>query len=129
MNVAVVRRVARVGDPPTLVSMHELSLMEDLVAAIEAQVTSGRIASVHLEIGKLAAVVPDALQFSFEVCAKGTRLEGAVLRVREIPGRARCRKCGEEQEIDFVPPPCACGSIEWQVIGGRELRLEGVEVV
>ena len=112
-----------------MVSMHELSLMEDLVAAIERQIESGRVAAVHLEIGKLAAVVPDALQFSFEVCAKGTRLEGAVLRVREIPGRARCRKCGVEQEIDFVPPPCACGSIEWQVIGGRELRLEGVEVV
>ncbi|HWV37277.1 MAG TPA: hydrogenase maturation nickel metallochaperone HypA [Vulgatibacter sp.] len=109
--------------------MHELSLMEDLVTTIEQKVERGRVAAVHLEIGRLSAVVPDALRFCFEVCAQGTRLEGAELCVREVPGRARCRACGAEQEIDLLPPPCACGSIELQVIAGRELRLEGVEVI
>lgn len=109
--------------------MHELSLMEDLVTTIEQKVESGRVVAVHLEIGRLSAVVPDALRFCFEICAKGTRLEGAELRVHEIAGRARCRSCGAEQEVDFIPPPCACGSIEQQVIRGQELRLEGVEVV
>ncbi|HEY0840303.1 MAG TPA: hydrogenase maturation nickel metallochaperone HypA, partial [Vulgatibacter sp.] len=75
--------------------MHELSLMADLVTTVERSVqagaVSGRIAAVHLEIGKLAAVIPDALRFCFEICAKGTPLEGADLQIRSIAGRARCR--------------------------------------
>jgi len=113
--------------------MHELSLMEDLVTTIEQSVESGRVAGriavVHLDIGKLSAVVPDALRFCFEICAKGTALEGAELRVRQLAGLARCKACGAEREIDFAPPPCACGSIDQRVIGGDELRLAGVEVI
>lgn len=113
--------------------MHELSLMEDLVTTIEQSMESGRVAGriavVHLDIGKLSAVIPDALQFCFEICAKGTALEGAELRVRQLAGRARCKACGVEREIDLLPPPCSCGSIEHRVVGGEELRLAGVEVI
>lgn len=113
--------------------MHELSLMEDLVTTIEQSVRSGRVVGrivvVHLEIGELSAVIPDALRFCFEICAKGTPLEGAELKVRSIAGRSRCGACGGEREIDFFPTPCACGSIEQRVIGGEELRLAGVEVI
>jgi hydrogenase nickel incorporation protein HypA/HybF len=47
-----------------------------------------------LKVGKLAAVVPDSLKFCFEVAAKNTPLEGAILQIEEIPVTARCKNCG-----------------------------------
>ena len=49
---------------------------------------------VRLEIGQLAAVMPDAMRFCFDVCARNTVLEGAALEIVEIPGRALCDDCG-----------------------------------
>jgi hydrogenase nickel incorporation protein HypA/HybF len=67
--------------------MHELGLMESLVEAVEAQLPPGeRARVVRLEVGALAAVVPEALRFCFDVCAAGTRIEGAVLEVRPVEG-------------------------------------------
>lgn len=108
--------------------MHELALMEDMVQAIQRSVERGRIYAVHLEVGELTAVEPDALRFCFEVCTRGTRIEGAVLDIRQVAASARCLSCGGE----FAPGPirglCPCGSGEVEVLAGNELRLRGVEV-
>ncbi len=109
--------------------MHELALMESLVATVEDGV-EGRVIRVCLEVGQLHAVVPDALRFSFDVCARGTRLEGASLEIVEIAARGRCQACGSEQAIDLgIPLPCACGSADVTVLAGRELRIREVEVI
>lgn len=71
--------------------MHELSLTSDLVEAIVERVEtlgSPRIKRVLLEIGADAAVMPQAIQFCFDVCAQGTPVEGASLEVVETPGEA-----------------------------------------
>lgn len=52
---------------------------------------------VTLEVGKLAAVVPDSLRFCFDIYAKDTMIEGAELEIIEIPVRAHCRDCGDER--------------------------------
>jgi Zn finger protein HypA/HybF involved in hydrogenase expression len=49
---------------------------------------------INLKVGKLAAVVPDSLKFCFEVAAKNTPLEGAILHIEEIPVTARCKHVG-----------------------------------
>ncbi len=109
--------------------MHELALMESVVAAVEDEVREGRVTRVRLEVGSLHAVVHDALRFCFDVCTRGTRLEGAHLEIVEIPGRARCERCGAERAIDALAmPSCACGSIDLRVVAGRELRVPEVEV-
>lgn len=109
--------------------MHELALMESLVATVDEQVAEARVTKVRLEIGRLSCVAPDALRFCFEVCAAGTRLEGAALDIVEIPGRGRCRACDAEVALDDVLATCGCGSFDLQVIAGQELRLKDVEVV
>lgn len=104
--------------------------MESLVATVDGGAPEGRVTRVCLEVGQLQAVVPDALRFSFDVCARGTRLEGARLEVVEIRGRARCDACGREQAIELgIPLPCACGSADVTVLAGRELRIREVEVI
>jgi hydrogenase nickel incorporation protein HypA/HybF len=66
--------------------VHELSLMEDLVAAVTGEVQDAKIHVVRLEVGRLACASPHALRFCFEICAHGTALEGAALDIVETSG-------------------------------------------
>jgi hydrogenase nickel incorporation protein HypA/HybF len=53
-----------------------------------------RVKRIVLEVGKLTAVLPDAIRFCFDVCSAETVAEGAELEIVETPGQARCRACG-----------------------------------
>jgi hydrogenase nickel incorporation protein HypA/HybF len=108
--------------------MHEHALMESVVAAVEEEVHPARVACVRLQIGRLSGALPAALRFCFDVCARGTALEGAALEILEIEGRARCRTCGREQAVQSFLDLCACGSADLDVLAGRELRIHQVEV-
>jgi hydrogenase nickel incorporation protein HypA/HybF len=66
--------------------MHELSLMEDLVETISERLGEARVVHVRLEVGKLAGVMPDSLRFCFDVCVRGSTLEGAELEILELAG-------------------------------------------
>src|SRR6185369_15466639 len=67
--------------------MHELSIATSVVETCVAHAGGARILRVRLEVGQLAAVLPDSLRFCFEVCAHGTPAEGAELEILETPGR------------------------------------------
>ena len=109
--------------------MHEMAITESVIAAVSERIGPERVARVVLEIGRLSGVVPDALRFCFEVCAKGTTLDGAALEIREIAGRGHCGVCGADVALDFPVGVCECGAIELAIVAGRELRIKEVEVV
>jgi hydrogenase nickel incorporation protein HypA/HybF len=109
--------------------VHELSLMQSLVAAVEDEVAGPRILAVRLEVGALSCADPDALRFCFDLCARGTRLEGATLDILAVSGRGRCRTCGEEGAVPWLGAPCGCGSFDLEIVAGQELRLRNVEVI
>lgn len=108
--------------------MHELSITRGIVATVCEHVGEGRVRRVVLEVGRISGVVPDALRFCFDVCAAGTRVEGAALEIREIPGVAWCPGCQRHFAIEFPLGLCDCGSAELEIVGGRELCIEEVEV-
>lgn len=109
--------------------MHELALTEDLVELIGERFAGRRVTRVVLEVGKLAAVVPDAFRFCFGVCAEGTVAAGAELEIIETPGDARCLSCDATFEVDGFLAVCACGSSALELSGGDGLRLRAVEVI
>lgn len=109
--------------------MHELALMRSLVDTVEARRPEGRVVVVRLEVGRLSCVLPDALRFCFDLCARGSVLEGAELEIAEIQGRASCRTCGREGPIEPPVPLCPCGSSDLDILAGSELRLKELEVV
>jgi hydrogenase nickel incorporation protein HypA/HybF len=108
--------------------MHELALMEGMIAAVAARVRPARVGRLRLQIGKLAGVLPETIQFCFAVCARGTTLDGADLEIDEVRGRGRCRRCGGEVAMEISTDPCPCGSAEVEVMGGRELELAILEL-
>jgi Zn finger protein HypA/HybF involved in hydrogenase expression len=67
-------------------AVHELALMEDLVATVTEEIREARVHVVRLVVGRGACVSPSALRFCFDVCTHGTPLEGATLEIAEGMG-------------------------------------------
>jgi hydrogenase nickel incorporation protein HypA/HybF len=109
--------------------VHELSITRNVVAIVSERAVGQRVTRVRLEIGRLSAVVPDAIRFCFDICAKGTPLEGAELEIVEIAGRGLCGACGTECVLAVPAGRCsACGALSLSVIAGEELKIKEMEV-
>ncbi|HEY4016867.1 MAG TPA: hydrogenase maturation nickel metallochaperone HypA [Polyangiaceae bacterium] len=107
--------------------MHELGITRNIVAIVSERAGSAKVKRLTVEIGKLSAVMPDAIRFCFDVCARGTPLEGARLEIREIAGMGRCRSCGQTFDLAVPFGACACGSAQIQCIAGEELNIKEME--
>lgn len=114
--------------------MHELSIAVSLVeAACEKLVELGgevRVDVLHVRLGLLSGVVREALEFSFELAAAGTAIDGARLTIEEVPVTVRCPSCDEPRRLASIQHfRCpVCGTPTPEVVGGRELELTALEV-
>ena len=108
--------------------MHELGITQEIVALAESRAGGRRVCGVVVEIGKLTAILPDAVRFCFDLCAKDTLVEGAELRIVETPGSARCRGCGSVLQLDQPFGQCACGCTDLDWLKGEELRITEIEI-
>ncbi len=128
--------------------MHEYSIAceiwQSVLKAVRAHPASQpaeklQVRSVTVEIGDLNLIEPEQLSFWLEQLAAHEGSPGIKLKLQPLPGRVKCRECGEEgvlekqeENIWLVPlmlPACPnCGSRNVEVIGGRELRVVSAEV-
>jgi hydrogenase nickel incorporation protein HypA/HybF len=112
--------------------MHELSIAMSLVdlATEEARRHEGRVCTVHLRIGALAGVVPEALLASYEMACFETPLEGSRLVIEEVPVVVFCPRCEVARPLNSVQSFCCpeCGTPTPQVEHGRELELVALEI-
>lgn len=111
--------------------MHELSIALALVdAASEERRRLGdvRVDALYVRIGQLAAVVPDALLFSFDLAAEGTAIAGARLEIESQPIIVSCATCGPSTLDAWTGLRCPrCGDAA-ELVSGRELELRALEV-
>jgi hydrogenase nickel incorporation protein HypA/HybF len=112
--------------------MHELSMTQSLVAIAEehARRAGGTIIrGITLEVGELSGTVPEALEFAFDVCSKGTLAEGATLTIRRVPGHGHCAACLTEAECPELTAVCpVCGALAFEFDAGLELRVIEMEI-
>ena len=112
--------------------MHESSITDSLLSlalekAVEAK--AKRITRINLVVGDLAGVVPECVQFYFDVISKNTLADGAVLAWETRPTRIRCRKCNKEftpASHDWACPDCH--ELSMEIVSGRECYMESIEV-
>lgn len=113
--------------------MHEMALCQGMVELIaDQQRRNGfeKVRRVIVEVGALGHVDPHALEFAFEVGARGSVAEAAVLEIREIPGRGWCMNCSETVAIDRRGDACPhCGGYQLIVQEGEDMRLKELEVI
>lgn len=113
--------------------MHEMSITQSLLDVLREHMAKDgvdRLRRVRLRVGGMTAVETDSLRFCFEVCARGTALEGAELEIEEVPLRGRCGGCGEELQMeDFLTrcPHCKGGALE--MVSGWELDIVEMETM
>ncbi|MGH9845583.1 MAG: hydrogenase maturation nickel metallochaperone HypA [Blastocatellia bacterium] len=107
--------------------MHELGITRGVVAICAEHANGVQVTRVTLEIGKLSAILPNTVRFCFDVCAKGTVVEGAQLEILEIPGLAICRQCRAEVALQQLFGRCVCGSNDLEQIAGNELKVKEME--
>ena len=112
--------------------MHEMSIamnLVDLAVQTAQQNDANKINSMIMELGSLAGVVQEALEFCFESACKGTIAEGARLEIITLQGEAKCENCGHQFKCNQVALPCPkCDEYVFNIQGGRELKLKSVNV-
>ncbi|MCL5026683.1 MAG: hydrogenase maturation nickel metallochaperone HypA [Chloroflexi bacterium] len=112
--------------------MHELSVtqsMLELALAKAREAGAERITSLSLVVGDLTGVAEECARFYFDFVARDTIAEGATIAFRGVPAQARCRDCSTTYAPDDTIWACpACGSVSAEIVAGRELLLESIEV-
>ncbi|MGD0649570.1 MAG: hydrogenase maturation nickel metallochaperone HypA [Verrucomicrobiia bacterium] len=112
--------------------MHEMSIVEALLEAVEREVRAygdARVVSIRVRIGALRLVVPETLRFCYEASVRDTPLAGAQLEIEKLPATARCRECRWEFAVEenwFECPRCQSAGAE--LLTGQELDLISIEL-
>ena len=112
--------------------MHEVSIMtEALRMAVDAAKSAGanRILKLRLRIGSLSGVVPESMQFAFDVVCHDTMAEGASLEIEAVQAACWCDACQAEFECtDFFNECPRCHNVSGELRRGRELDIAEVEM-
>jgi len=112
--------------------MHELAItqsMLDLVLEQAKKAGASEVRKINLVVGEMSGVVEECVQFYSDFLSKGTIAEGAALSFVKVPPQARCRNCDklfELKEFEWDCPDCGSNSLE--IVGGKELFVESIEV-
>jgi hydrogenase nickel incorporation protein HypA/HybF len=109
--------------------VHELGIAQQIVELACEGAAGARVTRIVVAIGKLSMVLPDALDFCFDLATERTAAEGAKLEIIETPGMARCRACAAAVALDRPFGRCTCGSTDLDWTSGEELEIREVEVV
>ena len=131
--------------------MHEWALAEGVVqtaARIAEEQGLDEIVEITIKIGELQQVEHEVLEFALDHLRTPT-MKDTRFTLEAIPGRLRCRACGEEWEfspremdeevseaIHFVPEVAhvyvscpECGSPDFEVTEGRGVVLASIRGV
>ncbi len=112
--------------------MHELGIMTGVMESVEQaakEAHADKVLKISLSVGVMTEAIEDALRFAFEALAEGTMCEEAQLEINMVQPVSVCLECGKEYEHDRFHMVCpGCGSAFTQLIQGKELRIESIEV-
>ena len=107
--------------------MHEMSLALSIVdLAVETAGREGgeRVSEVEIEVGNMAGVMADALQFCLEAAARTTIVEGAAFKFVETSAIGECPSCKNSFKVASFYAACPdCGQEGVAVSGGQDLKV------
>lgn len=113
--------------------MHEVSIALSLLEIVEKKCREEgypSLESLKVRIGKGSGILPEALQFAFEVAKQETVARNAELVMDLIPVQGTCKACSGrfESETPYILECPLCHSASFQVISGYEMELVEMEV-
>ena len=117
---------------PGFANMHEVGIALDLIEQVEKKLKEVKepiqALKISVQLGKLAGVSAEALQFGFDIAKKNSRIPFAQIVIKEIPARVSCLACQKNYSVEKVEGICKnCGKGPLKIVLGKELSLEGLE--
>lgn len=110
--------------------MHELVLSENIVrTALSASgVDKGSITAIVVQVGALSAVNVSTLEFCLRLALDEHRMPQTEVRLNAVPALVEC-ECGLRYRSEDMFGPCPdCGSFVREIIEGKEVTIQYVEV-
>ncbi len=110
--------------------MHELSLAAEIIDLIAPKAPQReKVTKVHVTVGPLSGVWPDALELGFDEIARQNGFINARMVVARPDARFRCAECGKEYSAESAECVCPhCGSPERHVLAGEQFTVDSIEV-
>jgi len=113
--------------------MHELSIVTSMISIVRENMEqhgAGRLKKIMIRVGEMSAVEPDALRFCFEVCTRGTDMEGAILDIEEVSVMGQCINCKKKFKLSmYLNSRCdVCGGEAEGYVSGDDLDIVSMEV-
>lgn len=112
--------------------MHELSVAQNIIEIVTehaAKMKAGHVTEVILDIGAISGVIPENLEFAWDISVKNTIVEGAKLKINFINAKALCLDCKKEFGLVDIYTMCEfCGSLKFNIVQGKELKVKSIIV-
>ena len=112
--------------------MHELPIVMSILSMAigEAKrVQKSKITKIDLCIGGLSGIVPECVQVEFDIISRGTIAAEAGLSFNRPPSILHCRNCNTSYSPENFHLACPnCREQKFEIISGRECKLESIEV-
>ena len=93
--------------------MHELSIAQGIIEIVDETARAHGIRAVrrvHVRIGELAGIDPEALYFAWESVTREGIARGSKLEIERTPGQAWCTDCGKTVPLKRYGDACPdCG--------------------
>jgi len=88
-----------------------------------------RVSEVDIEVGSLAGVMVDSLEFCLEAAARSTPVEEADFKLVPVMARGDCSSCRRSFEVDSFFAVCpVCGETCPAISGGQELKVRSLTI-
>ena len=119
--------------------MHELSMAQGIINAVLETAESNNATEVNevtIEVGRLAMINPEQLQFMLGVLVENTIMEDAEITFEDIPAEIRCHDCdfhGEAilDDSDHYAPlvKCPeCDSLSVEILNGKDIVVKNMVI-
>jgi hydrogenase nickel incorporation protein HypA/HybF len=110
--------------------MHELALSEDIVRTVLNATGADKehVTAIAVEVGALSTVSASSLEFCLRLVLDQGGMEHTAVHITQVPATVQC-ECGLRYDADDMFGACpACGSYAREVVNGKDVRIDYVEV-
>ena len=111
--------------------MHEMSVVSSIMNIALKTAEENNLSVINrikIKVGKQHHLAPELMKYAFDFLKKETIAASAVLEVEKVPISLKCRTCSNDFTVEDSTYMCPeCGSIQWDMISGRELLIENIE--
>jgi hydrogenase nickel incorporation protein HypA/HybF len=108
--------------------MHEYSVALSIADLVLEHCQSRRLEKINLSIGALSGILFESLEMHLQLILEEKGHKDVALVARYEPATFRCA-CGKDYEVEHFTQGCpACGGYNRQITGGKDCRVESIEV-